>query len=156
MAPKHVLLSSSSCGGPGVGEVNNRGDPRSSDPAAWIQNAGMVFVCSPRNGKRTRAPNGMLCIVTIGAVLMLMMQSSLAADGKTMMLCYLPTCVSGCPYLITLHKKTISTTWQLADPNLANIIYIKCRFATPLVASVRTCVRFIRLYVRYSPKFDDL
>eukprot|EP00064_Thunnus_orientalis_P005102 superscaffoldBa00000487_g5115 len=82
MAPKHALLSSSGSG-PGVGGVNNKEDPRSLCPTAWILDAGMVAVCSPRNGKRTRALDGMLArwFVTIGAVLMLMMQCSLAADG---------------------------------------------------------------------------
>ncbi|XP_030587279.1 UPF0606 protein KIAA1549L isoform X2 [Archocentrus centrarchus] len=81
MAPKHALLSSS-CG-PGVGGVNKKKDPCSSSPAAWILDAAMVAVCSPRNGKRTRALNGLVArwFVTIGAVLMLMMQSSLAADA---------------------------------------------------------------------------
>ncbi|XP_044047755.1 UPF0606 protein KIAA1549L isoform X2 [Siniperca chuatsi] len=84
MAPKHALLSSRSSSGPGVGGVNNNGDPRSSSPTAWILDAGMVVVCSPRNGKRTRALDGMLArwFVTISAVLMLMMQSSLAADAE--------------------------------------------------------------------------
>ncbi|XP_029290196.1 UPF0606 protein KIAA1549L isoform X2 [Cottoperca gobio] len=81
MAPKHALLSSSGSSGSAVGGVNNKGDPRS--PAAWILHAGMVAVCSPSNGKRTRALDGMLArwFVTIGAVLMLMLQSSLAADA---------------------------------------------------------------------------
>lgn len=97
MAPKHALLTSSGSSGPGVGGVNNKGDPCSSSPTAWILDAGMVAVCPPRNGKRTRALDGMLArwFVTIGAVLMLMMQSSLAADGKIQMLCYYPTCKSG-------------------------------------------------------------
>ncbi|XP_034734193.1 UPF0606 protein KIAA1549L isoform X2 [Etheostoma cragini] len=82
MAPKHVLLSNSGSSHPGVGGVRNKGDPRASSPNAWILNAGMVAVCSPSNGKRTRAPFGMLarCFVTISAVLMLMLQSTLAAD----------------------------------------------------------------------------
>ncbi|KAG8012927.1 hypothetical protein GBF38_020893 [Nibea albiflora] len=95
MAPKHALLFSS---GPEVGGVNDKGDPGSSSPAAWMLNAGMLAVCSPGNGKRTRrALDGMLArwFVTVGAVLMLMMQSSSAADGKTPMPCYVPTCKSG-------------------------------------------------------------
>lgn len=94
MAPKHALLSSSCSGGPGVGGVNNTGDPRFSSPTAWFLNAGMVAVCSPRNGKRMRALDGTLArrVVAVGAVLMLMIQSSLAAEGKTLMLCFLPTC----------------------------------------------------------------
>lgn len=95
MAPKHALLSSS---GPEVGGVKNQGEPRSFSAAPWMLRAGMLAVCSPGNGKRTRrALDGMLarCFVSIGAVLMLMMQSSLAADGKTPMLCYVPTCKSG-------------------------------------------------------------
>ncbi|XP_031731552.1 UPF0606 protein KIAA1549L isoform X2 [Anarrhichthys ocellatus] len=81
MAPKHALLSGS---GPRVGGVNNTGDPRSSSTAAWTLGAGTTAVCSPRNGKRTRAPDGMLArrLVTVGAVLMLMLQSSLAADAE--------------------------------------------------------------------------
>ncbi|XP_049930224.1 UPF0606 protein KIAA1549L [Epinephelus moara] len=84
MAPKHALLSSSGSSGPGVGGVKSKGDPGSSSPTAWILDAGMVAVCSPRNGKRTRALDGMLArwFVTIGAVLMLMLQSSLAADAE--------------------------------------------------------------------------
>nr|XP_046248976.1 UPF0606 protein KIAA1549L isoform X2 [Scatophagus argus] len=84
MAPKHALLSSSGSSGPGVGGVNDKGDPFSSSLTAWILNTGMVTVGSPRNRKRTRALNGLLarCFVTIGAVLMLMMQSSLAADAE--------------------------------------------------------------------------
>ncbi|XP_053175490.1 UPF0606 protein KIAA1549L [Scomber japonicus] len=90
MAPKHALLSSSSSSrrsrrSPGVGGVNNKQDPLSFCPTtAWIMDAGMVAVCSPRNGKRTRALDGMLArwFVSIGAVLMLMMQCSLAADAE--------------------------------------------------------------------------
>ncbi|KAE8295848.1 hypothetical protein D5F01_LYC04583 [Larimichthys crocea] len=82
MAPKHALLSSS---GPEVGGVKNQGEPRSFSAAPWMLRAGMLAVCSPGNGKRTRrALDGMLarCFVSIGAVLMLMMQSSLAADAE--------------------------------------------------------------------------
>lgn len=88
MAPKHARLSSS--GGPGVGGVNKKEDPCSSSSSLWILDAGMVAVYSPRIGKRTRVLNGMVArwFVTIGAVLMLMMQSSLAADGRTPMLSF--------------------------------------------------------------------
>ncbi|XP_076589048.1 UPF0606 protein KIAA1549L isoform X2 [Chaetodon auriga] len=81
MAPKHALLSSS---GPGVGGVNDKGDPCSSSPTAWFLNAGMAAVRSPRNGKRTRALDRMLArwFVTVGAVLMLMIRGSLAADTE--------------------------------------------------------------------------
>ncbi|XP_013767881.1 UPF0606 protein KIAA1549L isoform X1 [Pundamilia nyererei] len=81
MAPKHARLSSS--GGPGVGGVNKKEDPCSSSSSLWILDAGMVAIYSPRIGKRTRVLNGMVArwFVTIGAVLMLMMQSSLAADA---------------------------------------------------------------------------
>lgn len=109
MAPKHALLSSNGSSGPRVEGVNrpNKGASCSSSPAPWTMNAGMVAVCSPRNGKRTRALDGMLArwIVTIGAVLMLMMQSSLAADGKALMLCDVSTCKSGplIPYCQTNH-----------------------------------------------------
>lgn len=92
MAPKHALLSSSSSSGPGLGGINNREESCSSSPAAWLLSAsGMVAVCLPRNGMRTRALRGTLarCLVTMSAVLMLMMQSCLAADGKTRMLCCL-------------------------------------------------------------------
>ncbi|XP_040893607.1 UPF0606 protein KIAA1549L [Toxotes jaculatrix] len=84
MAPKHALLSSSGSSGPGVGGINDKEDPCSSSPTSWILDAGMVAVCAPRNGKRTRALNEMMArwFVTIGAVLMLMMQSSLAADAE--------------------------------------------------------------------------
>lgn len=91
MAPKHVLLSDSGSSDPEIGGVKNKGDLHSSSPRAWILNAGMVAACSPSKGKRTRAVFGMLArwFVTIGAVLMLMLQSSLAADGKPLMLCLL-------------------------------------------------------------------
>lgn len=109
MAPKHALLSSNGSSGPRVEGVNrpNKGASCSSSPAPWTLNAGMVAVCSPRNGKRTRALDGMLArwIVTIGAVLMLMMQSSLAADGKALMLFNLSTCKSG-PLIPLLSNKS--------------------------------------------------
>lgn len=97
MASKHALLSSSGSGGPGVGEVKNKEDPCFFSPTAWRLDAGMLAICTPQKVKRTRALDGMLArwLVTIGAVLMLMMHSSLAADGKTLTHCYYPTCKSG-------------------------------------------------------------
>ncbi|XP_029909987.1 UPF0606 protein KIAA1549L [Myripristis murdjan] len=82
MAPKHALLSSSGSG-PGDGGINKEA-PRSFSPTAWTLDAGMVAVCSPRNEKRKRALDGMLarCFLTIGAVLMLMMQGSVAAEAE--------------------------------------------------------------------------
>ncbi|XP_040024597.2 UPF0606 protein KIAA1549L-like isoform X2 [Gasterosteus aculeatus] len=84
MAPKHALLSGSGSG-PGAAGLNNRGDPCSSPPAARMTAAGTAAACSPGNGKRTRAPDGLPArrMGTVGAVLMLMLQSSLAAraDG---------------------------------------------------------------------------
>ncbi|GLD67674.1 UPF0606 protein [Lates japonicus] len=84
MAPKHALLSSSGSSGLGVGGINVKEDPCSASPTAWIPDAGMVAVCTPRNGKRKRSLSGMMARwpVIIGAVLMLMMQSSLAADAE--------------------------------------------------------------------------
>ncbi|XP_018559604.1 LOW QUALITY PROTEIN: UPF0606 protein KIAA1549L [Lates calcarifer] len=84
MAPKHALLSSSGSSGLGVGGINVKEDPCSASPTAWIPDAGMVAVCTPRNGKRKRSLSGMMArwLVIIGAVLMLMMQSSLAADAE--------------------------------------------------------------------------
>ncbi|XP_071362370.1 UPF0606 protein KIAA1549L isoform X3 [Trachinotus anak] len=84
MAPKHALLSSSGSSGPGVGGINVKEDPCSSFSTAWILDAGIVAVCTPKNWKRTRALNGMMArwLVTIGTVLMLTMQSSLAADAE--------------------------------------------------------------------------
>lgn len=93
MAPKHALLSSSGTSGPGVEGIDGNEDPRayssSSPTVAWIQDAGMAAVCTPKSWTRTRALNGMMArwVVTIGTVLVLMMQSSSAADGKTLMLC---------------------------------------------------------------------
>lgn len=89
MAPKHALLSCSGGGGGVNGEAR-----RAFPPSAWILDAGMVAVCSPWNGKRTRAQDVMLarCGVILGTALMLMVQCSSAADGKThLMLCYYPT-----------------------------------------------------------------
>ncbi|KAM3609952.1 uncharacterized protein V6R79_022818 [Siganus canaliculatus] len=85
MAPKHALLSGSGSSGSGAGEVNLKGnEPCFSSSTAWILNAGMVAVCAPKKGKRTRPLDGTLarCFVTIGAMLMLMLQSSLAADAE--------------------------------------------------------------------------
>lgn len=78
MAPKHALFSSSGSSGPEVG-LNC-----CFSPTAWIVVARMVAASSPRCGTGTRALSGMLarCFVTIGAVLMLMTQSSLAINGK--------------------------------------------------------------------------
>lgn len=88
MAPKHALFSSSGSSGPEVGGLNSKEEPCCFSPTAWIMDARMVAACSPRKGTRTRAQNGMLdrWFVTIGAVLMLMTQSSLAITGKTLML----------------------------------------------------------------------
>ncbi|XP_037306722.2 UPF0606 protein KIAA1549L isoform X2 [Pungitius pungitius] len=80
MAPKHALLSS----GSGAGGVNNTRDPRrSSTPTARIADAGTAAACSPRNGKRTRASDWLPArrMGTVGAVLMLMLQSSVAAHA---------------------------------------------------------------------------
>jgi len=76
MAPKRALPSRSASSGPGVG-----GDLFKT---GWILEAGIVAACSPRNEKKTRSLDGMLArwSVTIAVVLMLMMQSSVAADGE--------------------------------------------------------------------------
>lgn len=118
MAPKHALLSSSGSSGLGVGGINVKEDPCSASPTAWIPDAGMVAVCTPRNGKRKRSLSGMMArwLVIIGAVLMLMMQSSLAADGKSLMLRYDPTCKSGPLFLIAIqthHQQRTSSSLLL-------------------------------------------
>ncbi|KAK1887201.1 Eukaryotic translation initiation factor 3 subunit D-2 [Dissostichus eleginoides] len=77
MAPKHALLSSSGSGGSGVGGVNTKRDSRASSAVAWVLDTGMVAVCSPR----TRALDGKLARWLVTAVLVLMLQSSMAADG---------------------------------------------------------------------------
>ncbi|KAJ4937929.1 hypothetical protein JOQ06_002558 [Pogonophryne albipinna] len=78
MAPKHALLSSSGSGGSGVGGVNTKRDSRASSAVAWVLDTGMVAVCSPR----TRALDGKLARWLVTAVLVLMLQSTMAADGR--------------------------------------------------------------------------
>lgn len=83
MDPKHILIcSSGSTGsrGPGVAVVGNNGNHPSFSLAEWILKASAAVVFPPRTSKRTRCVSGML---SIGAVLMLLMQSSLASNGKT-------------------------------------------------------------------------
>uniref|UniRef100_UPI0037E8A959 UPF0606 protein KIAA1549L isoform X2 n=1 Tax=Semicossyphus pulcher TaxID=241346 RepID=UPI0037E8A959 len=84
MAPKHAHFSSSGSIGLAVEGLNCKGDRCTSSPTAWIINAGMVAVCSSRNGKRTAALEWMLVrwFVTISTVLMLMMQGSMAAEAE--------------------------------------------------------------------------
>ncbi|KAF3689191.1 UPF0606 protein KIAA1549L [Channa argus] len=82
MAPTHALFFSSGSGGPVFGEVHNKETPRSF--SAWIADAGMVAAYSPRIRTSTRLFNGMLAqwFVTVGVVLMLMAQSSLATNAE--------------------------------------------------------------------------
>lgn len=91
MAPKHALLSGGGGSGPGVAGAHETGEPRSSSPTAWIPVVGTATACSPMNGQRTRAPDGMPArrlVAVSAAVLVLMLQSSLAAaDGKKQMRC---------------------------------------------------------------------
>ncbi|XP_023811712.1 UPF0606 protein KIAA1549L isoform X2 [Oryzias latipes] len=79
MAPKNALRSKSTGGGPGVAGLRDKREvePRGSSLTAWMREAGT-------NGSRTRALDGMPArwFVTIGAVLMLMMQSSSAAEAE--------------------------------------------------------------------------
>lgn len=81
MDPKHILLCSSGSRGPGVAVVSNNGNHPSFFLAEWILKASAAVVFSPRNSKRTRCVSGMLSIGAV--VLLLLMQSSLASDGKT-------------------------------------------------------------------------
>lgn len=106
MAPKHALLSGSGSG-PGAAGVNNRGEPCSSPPAARMAAAGTAAACSPGNGKRTRAPDGLPArrMGTVGAVLMLMLQSSLAARGKTPIVLSSSNLWSDSLFLIILKEK---------------------------------------------------
>lgn len=109
MAPKHALFSSSGSGGPEVG-LNSEEETCRFSPSAWIPvDAGMVAACSPRNGTGTRALNGMLArwFVTICAVLMLMTQSSLAINGKTLNAC-LYTTLTGWMIVVYLNHKNTS------------------------------------------------
>uniref|UniRef100_A0A3P9MJK4 SEA domain-containing protein n=1 Tax=Oryzias latipes TaxID=8090 RepID=A0A3P9MJK4_ORYLA len=79
MAPKNALRSKSTGGGPGVAGLRDKREvePCGSSLTAWMREAGT-------NGSRTRALDGMPArwFVTIGAVLMLMMQSSSAAEAE--------------------------------------------------------------------------
>ncbi|XP_068595726.1 UPF0606 protein KIAA1549L [Brachionichthys hirsutus] len=81
MAPQDALLSSSG-GGPGSG--SGVGDPCSCWPTACTLSTEMVSVISPGKRKRTRPLDGMLArgLMSVGAVLMLMMQSSLAVNAE--------------------------------------------------------------------------
>jgi len=102
MAPKHALLSSSGSGGSGVGGVNTKRDSRASSAVAWVLDTGMVAVCSPR----TRALDGKLARCLVTAVLVLMLQSSMAADGKTV---FIIQPVRAVPYsLLSNNKRTHS------------------------------------------------
>ncbi|XP_057693434.1 UPF0606 protein KIAA1549L isoform X1 [Corythoichthys intestinalis] len=80
MAPKHALLPSS--GGRGVG-VGRKAIPKEQLSLCLV--AGNLDMWTPRQGKRTRAMGGMLalCFVSVSAVLMLMIQCSLAAEDVT-------------------------------------------------------------------------
>ncbi|XP_061629096.1 UPF0606 protein KIAA1549L isoform X2 [Phyllopteryx taeniolatus] len=75
MAPKHALFLSSGGGGCGVGTKKS---PKGQFSPCHMD------ARTPRQEKRTRAQGGMLsrCFVTVGAVLMLMIQCSLAADDE--------------------------------------------------------------------------
>lgn len=76
MDPKRTAPRSGGRGGRGVGAVNDNWRRPSLRLAEWTLDAGAAVVSWPR----TRCVSGM---VSIGAVLMLLMQSSLASDGKT-------------------------------------------------------------------------
>lgn len=80
MNPKHILLCSSGSRGLVVAVVSNNEDHPPFCLAEWILQASAAVVFSPRNSKRTRCVSGML---SIGVVLMLLIHSSLASDGKT-------------------------------------------------------------------------
>ncbi|KAK2841849.1 hypothetical protein Q5P01_012049 [Channa striata] len=83
MAPKHAPLSSCGSGGLGVGGERNREAPCSLSPTARMEDAVTVAACSPGIGTGTRLLSGMLArrFATVGALLMLMAQSSMAADA---------------------------------------------------------------------------
>ncbi|XP_054884657.1 UPF0606 protein KIAA1549L isoform X1 [Poeciliopsis prolifica] len=68
MASKHALLRRGA-----------RGDETAVKPRGWIRDAGMVAVRAPKSWRRSRTPSGM---IIIGALLVLVMQSSLAAEAE--------------------------------------------------------------------------
>ncbi|KAM4572359.1 UPF0606 protein KIAA1549L isoform 2-T2 [Odontesthes bonariensis] len=74
MAPKRALLSRSASSGPRVG-----GDLLKT---GWTLEAGMVAACSPRKVKKTRWLDGMLARWSVTVAVVLMMQSSVAADAE--------------------------------------------------------------------------
>ncbi|XP_072242698.1 UPF0606 protein KIAA1549L isoform X2 [Leuresthes tenuis] len=74
MAPKRALPSRSASSGPRVG-----GDLFKT---GWILEAGIVAACSPRTEKKTRPLDGMLARWSVTIAVMLMMQSSVAADAE--------------------------------------------------------------------------
>lgn len=78
---KHILLCSNGSSGPGAAAVSNNGNQPFFCLAEGTVKTNTTVVLSQGNSKRRWRVSGML---SIGAVLMLLlMQSSLASDGKT-------------------------------------------------------------------------
>ncbi|XP_014864626.1 PREDICTED: UPF0606 protein KIAA1549L-like isoform X2 [Poecilia mexicana] len=67
MASKHALLRRGALG-----------DETAVKPTGWIRDAGMVAVCTPKSWRWSRTPSGII----VGALLVLVMQSSLAAEAE--------------------------------------------------------------------------
>lgn len=80
MDPKHSLLCSGGSGGPGGPGGPGVGSRPSFCRADWTLKAASAAALSPRSRGRRRRVSGML---SVGAVLMLLMRSSLASDGKS-------------------------------------------------------------------------